>query len=186
MSRHPCRALFAWVLSVVVIALSVPAPLLTFDSAAAAATMPGRHLTRRPHRSEGHRHPVGHHDSRHGRVMAVHRRQSHDPPGLPEVSLTDTSCVDRPGVLQVVSNLLDWGMNAHEAVSAARVAATSDAVDVSNRMPRSVEAGLRDLGYEVRRSPLTYAFAGVHAITGFAGRLDGGADPQRDGYVAGV
>jgi gamma-glutamyltranspeptidase len=41
-------------------------------------------------------------------------------------------------------------------------------------------------GYEVLRSPLTYAFAGVHGITMFDGRLEGGADPQRDGYAAGV
>ncbi len=42
------------------------------------------------------------------------------------------------------------------------------------------------MGYEVRRSALTFPFAAPHGITGWDGELDGGADPQRDGYVAGV
>ncbi len=42
------------------------------------------------------------------------------------------------------------------------------------------------MGYEVRRSHLTYAFAGVHGITMFDGMLEGGADPQRDGMAIGV
>lgn len=91
-----------------------------------------------------------------------------------------------PGILQVVSNLLDWGMDTQEAVAAPRIAATSDAIDISNRIPAAVEDALIADGYEIRRSPLSYAFAGVHAITAFDGRLRGGADPQRDGYAAGV
>jgi gamma-glutamyltranspeptidase / glutathione hydrolase len=51
---------------------------------------------------------------------------------------------------------------------------------------RPTQRQLEAFGYEVRRSPLTYAFAGVHGITQFDGRLEGGADPQRDGYAAGV
>ena len=42
------------------------------------------------------------------------------------------------------------------------------------------------MGYEVRRSPLSYAFAGVHGITLFDGRLAGAADPQRDGLATAV
>jgi gamma-glutamyltranspeptidase/glutathione hydrolase len=38
------------------------------------------------------------------------------------------------------------------------------------------------VGYRIRRRHLTYAFAGVHGII----MLEGGADPQRDGYAAGV
>lgn len=91
-----------------------------------------------------------------------------------------------PALLQVVSNLLDWGMGAQEAVSAPRMVATGDPIDIANRIPAAVEAELTGAGYEVRRSPLSYAFAGVHAITAFDGRLRGGADPQRDGYAAGT
>ena len=42
------------------------------------------------------------------------------------------------------------------------------------------------MGYEVRRSPLSFPFAAPHGITLWDGRLEGGADPQRDGYAAGV
>jgi len=49
-----------------------------------------------------------------------------------------------------------------------------------------VEAELAAEGYRVKRVPTTYAFAGVHGITMWDGLLEGGADPQRDGYAAGV
>jgi len=89
-------------------------------------------------------------------------------------------------ILQVLLNLLDWGMGMQEAVMAPRFSATSDALDISNRIPRETERALRAAGEEVRRSHLSYAFAGVHGISMFDGRLEGGADPQRDGYAAGV
>ena len=91
-----------------------------------------------------------------------------------------------PGVLQVLVNVLDWGMGMQEAIMAPRVVATSNAIDISNRIPRGVERQLGELGYEVRRTHLSYAFAGVHGITAWDGVLDGGADPQRDGMAVGV
>lgn len=89
-------------------------------------------------------------------------------------------------ILQVLLNVLDFGMGIQEAVMAPRFSATSDVIDISNRVTRATQRQLEVSGYEVRRSPLTYAFAGVHGITMFDGRLEGGADPQRDGYAAGV
>lgn len=91
-----------------------------------------------------------------------------------------------PAIVQVISNVFDFGMDIQEAVSAPRAVSTSNAVDISNRIPRNTEIELRSRRYEVRRSPLSYAFAGVHAITHFNGQLTGAADPQRDGYAAGV
>lgn len=91
-----------------------------------------------------------------------------------------------PAIVQVISNVVDFGMDIQKAVSAPRAVSTSNAVDISNRIPRRTELELRSRKYEVRRSPLSYAFAGVHAITLFNGDLNGAADPQRDGYAAGV
>ena len=91
-----------------------------------------------------------------------------------------------PGVSQVLLNVLDWGMGMQEAVMAGRAVATSNAIDISNQIPVSVERELAGMGYEVRRSHLTYAFAGVHGITMFDGMLEGGADPQRDGMAIGI
>lgn len=91
-----------------------------------------------------------------------------------------------PAVTQVLLNTLDWGMDIQEAISAPRVVSTSNAIDISNRIPHGTQRALEAMGYPVRRSHLSYAFAGVHGITKFAGALRGGADPQRDGYAAGI
>ena len=89
-------------------------------------------------------------------------------------------------VMQVLLNLLDWGMGMQEAVSAPRFSATSETVDLSNRIPRGVEKALQSDGYATKRSYQSYAFAGVHGISLWDGVPEGGADPQRDGYAAGV
>jgi len=95
------------------------------------------------------------------------------------------------GVLQVLVNVIDFGMPIVEAVAAPRFSATSDVVDVSNRIPRFVTRELEDMGYEVARSHLSYAFASVHGLAreqgpgGDGGRPGwrGGADPGRDGMA---
>ncbi len=89
-------------------------------------------------------------------------------------------------IAQVLANLLDWGMGIQEAISAPRFSATSEVIDISNRIPRREERALAAMGYSVKRHPVSYAFAGVHGITMWEGVLEGGADPQRDGYAAGV
>ncbi|MBV9750162.1 MAG: gamma-glutamyltransferase, partial [Acetobacteraceae bacterium] len=47
------------------------------------------------------------------------------------------------GVLQAILNVLDFGMSMTEAVSAPRFSATSNAIDVSNRIPRQVTRDLK-------------------------------------------
>ncbi|MBL6454337.1 gamma-glutamyltransferase family protein [Belnapia sp. T6] len=89
-------------------------------------------------------------------------------------------------VAQVLLNLLDWGMGMQEAVMAPRFSATSETIDLSNRIPRATERALQAMGYPTKRSYQSYAFAGVHGITLWDGTAEGGADPQRDGYAAGV
>ncbi|NKC30617.1 gamma-glutamyltransferase [Roseomonas sp. BU-1] len=89
-------------------------------------------------------------------------------------------------IAQVILNMLDWGMAMQEAISAPRFSATSDAIDISNRIGRAEQRALEAMGYRVRRSPLSYAFAGVHGISLWDGTLRGGADPQRDGLAIGV
>lgn len=89
-------------------------------------------------------------------------------------------------VLQVLLNIFEFGMGVQEAVSAPRFSATSNTIDISNRIPRATEKALQAIGYPVKRSPVSYAFAGVHAVACFDGILEGGSDPQRDGYAAAV
>ncbi len=87
------------------------------------------------------------------------------------------------GVLQGILNAVDFGMNAQEAVSAPRFCATSDTIDITNRIERRTERALMAMGYPVRRSALSYHFAGVHAARRTAAGWDGGADPGRDGMA---
>jgi gamma-glutamyltranspeptidase/glutathione hydrolase len=89
-------------------------------------------------------------------------------------------------ILQVLLNVLDWGMPVADAVAAPRFSATSNAIDISNRIPRGVQKALEAKGYEVKRSPQSFPFAAPHGISCWDGVLEGGADPQRDGYAAGM
>lgn len=87
-----------------------------------------------------------------------------------------------PAMLQGISNVVDHGMSMLEAVAAPRVSVTSDLVDISNRIARATQAGLEARGYSVARSPLSYAFAALHAVHRAGdGHMTAAADPQRDG-----
>jgi gamma-glutamyltranspeptidase/glutathione hydrolase len=90
------------------------------------------------------------------------------------------------GNLQAILNAVDFGMSAAEAVSAPRFCTTSDTIELTNRIPRAVEARLRAMGYPVQRHPFSYMSPLVHAIRIVDGRLDGGADPAGDGMAMGV
>jgi gamma-glutamyltranspeptidase/glutathione hydrolase len=90
------------------------------------------------------------------------------------------------GNLQVMLNVLDFGMNANEAVLAPRFAATSNIIELSNRILRSAERDLEGLGYTTLRHPVSYTFGWVHAIRILDGRWDGGADPATDGMAMAV
>ena len=90
------------------------------------------------------------------------------------------------GVLQALLNVLEFDMSMAEAVSAPRFSATSDAIDITNRIPGYAIEPLEADGYEVIRSPLTFGIAAVHGIRIDGGRLSGGADPGHDGVALGV
>ena len=88
------------------------------------------------------------------------------------------------GVLQAILNVVDFHMPMDRAVSVPRFSATSDAIDISNRIPAYVAAELEAQGYEVIRSYLSYDIAAVHGITiADDGALEGGADPGHDGMA---
>ncbi|HEY0419828.1 MAG TPA: gamma-glutamyltransferase, partial [Acetobacteraceae bacterium] len=126
-----------------------------------------------------------------GSIAPGKRRFSSMAPSIVFEGETPVMTLGSPGgawigvaILQVLLNVLDWGMGMQEAVMAPRFSATTDAIDISNRIPRSVQRELEAMGYEVKRSPQSFPFAAPHGIAFWDGALDGGADPQRDGYVA--
>ncbi|WP_064684082.1 gamma-glutamyltransferase [Rhizobium bangladeshense] len=91
-----------------------------------------------------------------------------------------------PAVAQCLMNMIDFDMSVLEAVSAPRIVGVSNTIDICNRIRHSVEDELRTQGYQVARSPQTYAFAAVHAIKLEGGVSKGAADPQRDGMAISV
>jgi gamma-glutamyltranspeptidase/glutathione hydrolase len=128
-----------------------------------------------------------------GSIAPRKRRFSSMSPTLVFEGDTPVMTVSAPGgawigvaILQVLLNVLDWGMTMQEAVSAPRFSATTDVIDISNRIPQRVQQAVEAMGYRVRRSPLSFPFAAPHGITAWDGRLEGGADPQRDGYADGI
>jgi len=77
-------------------------------------------------------------------------------------------------------------MSISEAVAAPRFSATSDLIDVSNRIPSQTTRALEAQGYGIVRSYLSYAFAAVHGIKIEDGHWSGGADPSHDGMALAV
>jgi len=90
------------------------------------------------------------------------------------------------GVLQTLLNIIDHNMSVSDAVAAPRFSATSNVIDIMNRIPEYVVAPLREQGYEVIRSPASFGIAAVHAIERVNGELRGAADPGLDGVAYGV
>ena len=90
------------------------------------------------------------------------------------------------GVVQALLNVMDFDMSMSDAVSVPRFSATSDVIDIMNRIPDYTVAPLREQGYDVVRSALTFGIGAVHGIRIDDGQLTGGADPGHDGVALGV
>jgi gamma-glutamyltranspeptidase/glutathione hydrolase len=90
--------------------------------------------------------------------------------------------------LQVLFNVTEFGMSVEDAVAAPRIHVKDNLVQVEGRIaPKTIEA-LRKMGHRVEtRRYLEMYFGGVHAAFSNprTGELEGGADPRRDGAVAG-
>ena len=102
-------------------------------------------------------------------------------------------------MVQVVCNIVDFGMNTQAAIEAPRVISRSfpwtffphayepGVLQVEGRVRREVRDGLERLGHIIRDMPdFTPASAGVCAVRKLEhGTLEGGADPRRESYAVG-
>ena len=102
-------------------------------------------------------------------------------------------------MVQVVCNIVDFGMNTQAAIEAPRVISRSfpwsffphayepGVLQVEGRVRRDVRDGLERLGHIIRDMPdFTPASAGVCAVRRLDnGALEGGADPRRESYAVG-
>ncbi|MEC5406203.1 gamma-glutamyltransferase [Paraburkholderia sp. MPAMCS5] len=89
------------------------------------------------------------------------------------------------GQMQVLSNVLDYGMSVQDAIDQPRMFARGDSFEVERTVPQAVANALRELGHRpvVAENPL----GTCHAIwlDRSAGTLFGGTDPRRDGLAIG-
>ena len=87
--------------------------------------------------------------------------------------------------LNVILNVLDFGMDVQEAVNAPRVIARNGAVDLESRLfaDAALVAGLRAKGFVVRDA----GSVGAAQAVGIAddGSLRGAADPRKNGLALG-
>ncbi len=93
-------------------------------------------------------------------------------------------------VPQMVMNLIDFGMNIQEAISAPRVAFREpNALAVEERIPAEIREQLAALGHEVRA---VEGLGNAHGLTieydenGKPVRFTGGADPRGEGLAKGL
>lgn len=87
-------------------------------------------------------------------------------------------------ISQAIVHCIDFDLSISDAIAAPRVAVTQNQrIDLSNRIPRYVQAELKVRGYDTLRSFQSYAFAGVHGIKIENGVATGAADPGRDGMA---
>lgn len=98
--------------------------------------------------------------------------------------------------VQVVSNLLDFGLNLQDAVGAPRFRWTDEAIDplpaetlrVESRVPEATRRALEERGYAIELlGPWSMRVGGVQAVMRdpATGWLAGAADPRRNGYAMG-
>lgn len=96
------------------------------------------------------------------------------------------------GIVQVISNVLDFNMDIQDAISSPRIHAGSDWVTsdetimIETRIDKSVIDGLKALGHPVLETGDWMDYPCVQAVMMLPdGTLRGGADPRRDGKAVG-
>ena len=90
-------------------------------------------------------------------------------------------------ILQVLLNVLDFGMPVHEAVAAPRFHCQGSALSLEGGVPAKTQAGLVELGHVIeRKRKLDLFFGGVQAIHIHKREMTGMADPRRDGTAMGI
>jgi gamma-glutamyltranspeptidase/glutathione hydrolase len=107
--------------------------------------------------------------------------------GRPEIAIGSAgSNRIRSAILQTVLGVVDHGLPAQEAVSAARLHVEGRQVDAEPGVDEAALVRLEEAGFTVRRwSELNLFFGGVQAVARQpdTGRLTGGGDPRRGGVV---
>jgi gamma-glutamyltranspeptidase/glutathione hydrolase len=89
------------------------------------------------------------------------------------------------GHVQVLLNLLEFGMGVQEAGDAARIRHAGDGIAVETGIDAETRAGLAERGHRVVESPGVFGGYQAIAIDREADVLEGGSDPRKDGLAIG-
>lgn len=89
------------------------------------------------------------------------------------------------GQMQILSNVLDYGMSIQAAIDEPRIFARGDSFEVESTVAEDAVAGLRARGHAVRRAENPLGTAQAIWIDWERGLLRGGADGRRDGIALG-
>ena len=89
------------------------------------------------------------------------------------------------GVMQVITKVIDHGMDVQDAIDAVRMHDDFGALILERRVGEDVIDALRSMGHEVNASEVWFTFPCVQAVARLDdGTLRGAADPRRDGKAA--
>ncbi len=89
------------------------------------------------------------------------------------------------GHVQVLANLVDFGMNVQEAGEAARANHAGDSVSLESAIPAATRAGLEQRGHHVTEAAGVYGgYQGI-MVDPRTGVLMGGSDVRKDGLAIG-
>ncbi|MNH06134.1 putative gamma-glutamyltransferase YwrD [compost metagenome] len=89
------------------------------------------------------------------------------------------------GQVQILTNVVDYGMGIQEAIDSPRFFAYEDSFEVEETIPEDTVAALRKLGHDVKRATKPLGTAQAIWIDQESGVLRAGADSRRDGCALG-
>ncbi|MCE4225879.1 gamma-glutamyltransferase family protein [Methylobacterium sp. C25] len=89
------------------------------------------------------------------------------------------------GHVELLTGLLDRGLDVQEALDAPRSFAYGGGLEVEEGVPEAVFAGLRERGHPAIRAPLPLGGGQIIWIDRAAGTLVAGSDPRKDGSALG-
>jgi gamma-glutamyltranspeptidase / glutathione hydrolase len=89
------------------------------------------------------------------------------------------------GHVQVVTNLVDYGMDLQTAIDWPRFFFVGDETVVERGVPKSTLAGLRDRGHRLAMAPAPWGGGQAIRIDWRRGVLIGGSEPRKDGCALG-
>ncbi|MBQ6359168.1 MAG: gamma-glutamyltransferase, partial [Clostridia bacterium] len=89
------------------------------------------------------------------------------------------------GVMQVITKVIDHGMDVQDAIDAVRMHDDFGTLILERRVSDETVETLRSMGHEVNVSEVWFTFPCIQAVQRLSdGTLRGAADPRRDGKAA--